>query len=329
MEAKFNRRIIVSIGGVAVAIGIVVGLYMFGVRPKTKEWNEVRVKLKEREKKLNQLRNLFSNQDNPTVELRTLKQEIKNLQDANAAFDKIKKPGVETKDLPVELKDPDPQIRLELFRDYIEEVMSVAEENIKRDMKSAGISPPDIKLYAQLNDPGEASYYMNRAGGLQGLTNAIIKTQSGSNDNIILAKLALEDYNTGIERRSTAGNVLSYFLDMTMDMQNLMAFIYNLQEEDGYYFVEEMTIKPARRGRFGGENPKLLIDARINTVMIYKSEVMKAIEKATKESAKTKMGGGTARGGYGRLELLAMGYKKTLERQERRAREKKWYEFWK
>jgi len=328
MEAKLNRKIVVGIGGVAVAVAILAGMYLLIVRPRMKDWNETRAQIKDRQKRLDQLRKDFSDQDDPSIELRILYAEVQSLEEANKALEKVKKAGRESEDLPEQLKDPDPKIKLELHRDFIKEVMASDEEKITKDLEGAEITPPDFKLYTELKYPGEAAYYMNRSDGLRGIVNSMVKAQSRGSD-IIIDKLTLEDYAKGSKRRSAAGNVLSYFFVMTMDAKSLVSFMYNLKDEEGYYFVEEMTIKPATRGRFGGsEDPKLLIDARINTVMIYKSEVEKEIKKGAAKAAEAKgrvLGDGKVTG----FLALAMGMKKSAEKEVERAANKKWYEFWK
>ncbi len=328
MAEKLDRKIVVGIGGAAIALAVIIGAYIMLVRPQMKGYRETRAAVKERQTRLDELREAFGNQDDPKIELGILSKEVENLSKASSAFDKIKKAGVESTDLPEELRDPDSQIRLELFRDYIKEVMSVSEKNILNDLTSVNITPPDIELYTQLDKYGEASYYMNRAGGLQGVINSLVRTQSGSKDKIIFDKLKIEDYDKGKDRKSAAGNVLSYFVGMTMDMDNLVSMIYNLQEEDGYYFVEEMSIKPSTRGRFDGGEVKLLVDARINTVMIYRSEVESEVKRVMKKAGQADVQdvAGSALSGFF---ALAVGGERQIEEELERKKNKKWYEFWK
>jgi hypothetical protein len=327
MDKSLIRKIIVGVGGGVALIAILITLYIMVVKPKLKGWNDVRVEVKKLEKKRDELREIFANQNDPRVELKILQQEIDSLETANRGFDKIKKPGVEAGDLPKELKDPDQQIRLELFRDYLKEVMSIAEQNIKSDLEEAGIVAPTLELYTELAHPQEAAYYMNRAGGLKGLVNTIIKTKSATNKKILFDSLEIEGYRAGTKRRAAAGNTLSYSVEMIMDMQSLMAFAYNLNEEDGYYFFEQMTIKPVPRRRTSGGEVVLLVNARVNTVRIYKSEVMSAVKKAMKKSAeasKKKASSGKLTG----FLALAVGGGGS-EGEGGGTSEKKWYEFWK
>lgn len=349
MEAKFSRRLVVSIVGVLIVLGLALGGYFVIAGPRMKEWKEARKEINERRKRLKELKKAFSNQNDPRVELKTLQQEIKNLKKATSALDSIKKAGVETKDLPKELKDPDPAIRKELYRDYIKEVMSATEENMKENLKNAGIASPDMKLYTQLSDALEATYYMNRAGGLQGIINSMVKTQS-EGSTIVFDGLVLEDYKKGRKRREGAVNVISYFLEMTMDTESLMSLLYNLQEEDGFYYVHELRLEPVGKGRsrfgsgrsridsgrsmlgttgsqFGASDEKLKVTARIDTILVFKSEVKKQVAKA---AAKTFAKRGTKKQkiGGGLLGLFA-GMKKQIEKEKQKQASKKWYEFWK
>lgn len=326
-----NRRLIVSIGGIVAALVVLVSLYIMVVRPQVKKWNDVRVELKKNKKKLTELRKAFGDQEDPRVELATLRQELKNVGRANNALKKIKKPGLESDDLPKELKDPDPKIKIALVNDYLKEVMSVSEENIRTDLKDAGIDAPNFKLYTHLKYFPEAAYYMNRANGLQGVINAIVKTKTATDSEITFNQLGLEGYARGIKRRESSRNVLSYSMQMTMDMQSLMVFMYNLQEEDGYYFVSSMNVRPAVSRRFSTQKTnslKLLVDARINTVMIYKSRVIEDLKKAVASSSdakkRTLQSGGKVTG----FLALARGMTATAEK-EAGGQEKKWWEFWK
>ena len=328
MAAKLNKRLIVSIGGGVVLIAAIVGLYIMFLRPQMKEWKEVNREKKDRQAELARLKNTFQNQDDPKIVLKTLRLEIGNLGKANHALSKIKRPGTEMKDLPPDLKDPDPKIQKALFDEYTSILMTSEQENIEADLQEAKIDPPEIKLHSQLWSTFEVPYYINRKTGLQGIVNALIKTQAASEDKILFQELKLEDYANGIKRRKESQNVLSYFMVMTMDMDNLISFLYNLNEEESYYYVEKMTIKPATRQRFGGESAKLLVDARINTVLIYQSEVMKelkgAVEKAKQESKRA-----SKSGKVGGFLSLAAGASRAAEAEVERKANKKWYEFWK
>ncbi len=334
MEMKLDKRLIVSIGGMAAALAVLVGLYVVVVRPRMKAWNEVRVELKKSRERLVELRKLFKDRDDPRDEVKVLRQELKNLGEANASLDKIKKPGLEADELPEEINDPDPEIRNALVNGYMKEVMSVTEQNMKQDLGAVKITAPDFKLYNRIDAFPEAAYYMNRANGLQGIINAIVKTQSTHVGQITFAELELEDYKKGFERRRASQNVLSYSMEMTMNVQSLMSLMYNLKEEEGYYFVSDMTIKPATSRRFSSGDSsrdlKLLVDARINTVMIFKSEVEKALKQAVEKSATANERALRSRGGkVGGLMGLAVAMKRVAEEQAAREADKKWYEFWK
>ncbi len=332
MEMKPNRRLIVSIGGVVAALAVLVGIYVFIISPRTKAWREDRVEIQKSDKRLAELRILFKDQDGPKVEINVLKQEFKNLGKANASLDKIKKKGMETKDLPKELMDPDPKLRIALINDYMKEVMSVSEENIKQDLVNVQIMAPDFKLYNKIKASPEAAYYMNRANGLQGLVNAITRTKAENGGEIAFAELKLEDYDKGVKRRMASQNVLSYSVEMTMNAQGLMSLMYNLQEEEGYYYISDMTVKPAASGRFstgassGGF--KLLVDARINTVMIFESQVESALKQAIQKAGGSKKGsgGGVASGWFAAFSMQAQ---QTADSEAGVKVEKKWYEFWK
>jgi hypothetical protein len=329
MAEKLNKRLIVSIGGAVVLIAAIGGLYMMFLRPQMKEWNKVNRLKKERATELARLKKAFGKQNDPKIILKALRQEISNLGKANRALSRIKRPGTEMKDLPDELKDPDPQIRKALFDEYNSMLMKSEQESIEAALKEAKIEPPDFSLHSNLKGTHEVPYYINRKTGLQGIINALIKTQAASNDKILFQELGLENYAKGLNRRRASINVLSYFMQMTMDMDNLTSFLYNLNEEEGYYYVEEMTIKPATRQRFGGRDAKLLVDARINTILIYQSEVAKDLRMAVEKSAKQSTARVSKSGKVGGFLSLASGTARTAERELERQKNKKWYEFWK
>jgi hypothetical protein len=293
-----------------------------------KEWQAINRQIKDRKAELVRLQKAFSNQKDPKAALRNLKLEINNLGKANAALSRIKRPGMEEKDLPPELLDPDLRIRKALFDEYNKMVMEGELKNIKAALEDAKIDAPEIKLHTPLLSTVELPYYFNRQTGLQGIVNALIKTQANSNDKILFQELGLEDYNKGSLRSKGAQNVLSYLMEMTMDMNNLISFIYNLNDEEGYYYVEKINVKPATRQRFGTQDVKLLVDARINTVMIYKSAALKELKKAVAKSelaSKRQSTGGKVTG----FMALAAGIQKATERELERKANKKWYEFWK
>ncbi len=319
MAPQLNRKLVINILGLVVALGLFGFLFTQYAWPGIQKWREASKELSERQKRRDQLRKAFADQDDPKIELRTLKEEIKNLKKTNEALEKVKKDGTEVADLPEELNDPDPEIRRELLRQYIGEVMEVTEKSLKRDLKDARISPPDIKLYTDLDNAAEAAYYMNRATGLRGIVDAMAKTQSEGN-SVIFEKLILEDYETGKDRRSGAGNILSYQLKMTLDAKSLMALLYNLNETDAYYFVEDMAIESAGRGR-----QTLSVDARINTVLVYRSEVEKQIKAGAAGGAAKKK----KTGAVGGFLALAFAMQEEAKKQVEAQKNKKWYEFWK
>ncbi len=324
MAVKFSRKIVVSVTGVVLAIGLVVVGYMRYLKPRVTEWREARTEIAKREKKLDNLRDAFANQKNPQDELKVLEQEIVNLKEANKALEKVKTVGVETSDLPKELQDPDREIRRELYRDYMKQVMDVAEDRIKGKLRSANIPPPEIRLYTELENADEAAYYLNRAGGLQGLVDAMTKVPADGG-SIIFDKLFLEDYKEGIKHRSGAVNILRYAVKMTVDTQSLLSFLYHLQEEDSYYFIEDMTIQP--RTSIRGAGPQQLnVEATINTTMVFKSQV-EAQVKAAAAAAGVKVG--QSRQGGGGWLGLALGMQKQLEKEAEQDKQKKWYQFWK
>ncbi len=324
MALKLNRKLVVNILSIVVALGLVGFLLnRYGI-PRIREWVEAGKEITERKKRLDQLEKAFSNQSDPKVELMTLRKELEGLEKTSQALEKVKKLGVETQDLPNDLKDPDPEIQIELYRDYIEEVMKIAEENLRKELKSARIAPPDIELYSDLDNAAEAAYCMNRAGGLRGIIEAMARTRSEGH-TIVFSELGIENYDAGKKRRSGTGNVLSYELDMKMNAQSLMAFMYNLREVDGYYFVENMNLVSAGGGRAGGR--MLKVKARINTVLVYKSESEKQIKMG---AASVGTGGERKKTGpMGGFMGLAAAMKKSAEKEIARGQDKKWYQFWK
>jgi len=327
MAPKLNKKIIINVTGVVIVLALVGAGYVFYAAPRLKEWRDSVGEIKKSPKRLNELKNLFGKQDDPRVELKVLSQEIKNLKGANKALDKIKKPGVEVKDLPRELNDPDPAIKIELYRDYMKEVMATTENSLKKQLTNAQVSPPDFKLYDNLKTPPEAAYYMNRAGGLKGIINAMEKTKA-KGSNIVFDKLALDNYAKSRKGSRGAINVLGYDLKMTMDVESLMAFIYHLQEEEGYYYIGELDVKPGKTVR-GAKRP-LDVGMRVNTLLVFKSEAASQVKKAAAKNAqaRVKKGGGGRRLGGG-LMALASGMKRTIRQEKKAAGQKKWYQFWK
>ncbi len=321
---QLDRKLIINIVGLVIALSAAYAGYSKYMKPRIQYWLEGQKEIAQREKKLERLRTDFGGQNDPNVELKILGEEIENLTQANLALEKVKKMGMETEGLPKELKDPDPEIEIELYRDYISKAMDVQEENLKKDLKSAKISPPDIDLHADLSTAAEAAYYINRAGGLRSIVDAMAKTQSGGN-NIIFDQLALESYESGERRRSGTGNILSYQLNMTLSAQGLMAFIYNLQEADGYYYFEDMTLEPAKGGRFDVKKQQLSVESRINTVLVYKSEAERSIKAAAAIAVKKASGGGKLTG----IMAMMVAMQKKVERELAEREEKKWYQFWK
>jgi len=326
VEAKLNRKLVVNIGGIVVAIAAGVALYLFYLKPYVAKWRDVRVEVSTRQKRLSELRKAFANQKNPQDELKVLRQEINSLIKANEALKKIKTPGVETGDLPKELQDPDPEIRRELYRDYMKQVMESTESGIKTILKNAQISPPDIRLYAELDHADEAAYYMNRAAGLKGIAEAMAKARS-SGGTIIFDKLFLEDYNTGKGRRTGAVNIMSYSVKLTIDTQALLSFLYNLQESESHYFIENMDITPRGIARSGSAQ-QLTVDARINTTMVFKSQVAAQV-KAVAQAMGGQRGPTAGRRRGGGLMALGMGMKAQVEKEIEEEKTRKWYEFWK
>jgi hypothetical protein len=323
MAMQLNRKLIINIVGLVIALIAAYAGYSKYMKPRIQYWLEGQKEIAQREEKLERLRTDFGGQNDPTVELKILEEEIETLTQTNLALEKIRKMGLETDGLPKELEDPDPEIQIELYRDYISQVMDVQEENLKKDLKSALISPPDINLHADLSTAAEAAYYINRAGGLRGIVDAMAKTQSGGN-NIIFDELTLENYDRGSNRRSATGNVLSYQLKMTLSAQSLMALIYNLQEAEGYYYFEDMTLEPAKGGRFDVKEQQLSVESTINTVLVYKSEAERRIQMAADITVKASKGGPLT-GVMGMM--IAM--QKKVDRELKAREEKKWYQFWK
>jgi hypothetical protein len=323
MDPKLRRKLIVSGTGVVVLIGLVVALYIFYLGPRLKVWREARQEITSREKRLEELRKAFGNQRNPQDEIRILEQEIQSLTAANQKLQKIKTIGTETESLPKELQDPDPAIRRELYKDYMKQVMEVAGNKLKEKLKNAQISPPDIKLYDDLQNADEVAYYMNRAGGLQGLTNALAQSKTPEG-KLVIDELTLEDYATGNKRREGAVNIMSYLLKMTLDTQTLVSFLYNLHEQDAFYYIDHMEIKPRPTTR--GASQEIGVEARINTTMIFKSQVQAQVKAMLAEAGKSVNSGGGGGGGW--MQDLAMAMKRDMEAEKAKPK-KKWYEFWK
>ncbi|MBI5118708.1 hypothetical protein HZA56_19745 [Candidatus Poribacteria bacterium] len=321
MEAKLSRKLVVSIAGVVAGLAALAVVYVMYLRPYVKVWLKARSEINERKEKLAELRKNFGDQANPQSELRTLQQEINVLVDANKALKKVKTPGTETSALPKELEDPDKEIRRELYRDYLKQVMDLAEDGMKEKLKTANIPPPDFELYTELDNAEEAAYYMNRAAGLKGLIEAIIKSRS-SGSAVTLDYLTLENYEEGKKRREGAVNVINYALKMSMDTQSLVSFLYNLQAQDSFYYVEEMQLQPRGAGR-GSGGAQLDITARINTTMVFQSQVNSQVQAAA-----AAITGGKGGGGGGLMSLFAAATQEVAAEQRRRS-EKKWYQFWK
>lgn len=323
MDPKLRRKLIVSGVGVAIFIALVAAAYIFVLSPRLKVWREAREEIGKRQTRLDELRKKFANQKNPQDEIAAVEQEIKNLRATIQQLEKVKTPGTETTSLPKELNDPEEAIRRELYKDYMKQVMDVAGGKIKERLKTAQISPPDLVLYEDLEQADEVAYYMNRAAGLQGIINALAKSRSPESI-LTIDNLAMEKYAEGIKRREGAVNVLSYLLKTTMDTQTLISFLYNLRDESGFYYIESMEIKPGKSAR--GSSPQLSVEARIDTTMIFKSQVeiqvRTVIAQASKPAAKAGGGGG------GWMAEMAMAMKAEAERAKNRPK-KKWYEFWK
>jgi hypothetical protein len=322
MDVKLTRKLVVNVAGIVIAVGLLTALYIIYLRPHVEKWREARTELRDRKERLEDLREAFGDQRDPQVELDTLRTEVQNLVKANEAIKKVKTIGVETESLPAELHDPDEEIRRELYRDYMKSAMETSENTIKDKLKSAKIIPPDLNLYTQLDNADEAAYYTNRARGLQGIVNALVKTRTYGG-NLIFDNLFLEDYNEGKKSREGAVNIIKYTLNLSMDTRNLVSFLYNLQEEDSYYFVEDMKIEPRGGGR-GSSTQQLSVETTINTTMVFESQV-KAQVKATAEAIQRATGDAPPPSG---LAALFLGMQEQLEEEERRLAEKKWWQFW-
>ncbi len=332
MAGSSNRKIVVSIVGLLVVLGLAVASYLFVAKPKLKQWTEDRKKIKTRVEKLETLRKAFGNQKDPNIELRLLKTENLRLVQANKALEKIKTPGVEKSAFPKELQDKDPAIEKELFRNYMEHTMEAQKKTLTDTFKKAGISPPDIELYADLSHADEAAYYTNRAAGLKGISSALAKTSSLGNA-VVVEDIQLESYGKSRAGSKGALNVLNYTLNMTMNAKALISFLYNLKEEQAYYYVEEIALEPGSKHSFrmddkgGGQN--LSVSAKINTTMVFKSQITKAVSKAATQMARASKPSGRKGGGMGGIFGMAAGMQQTIEKEEERAREKKWWQFWK
>jgi hypothetical protein len=326
MDAKLRRKLIVSGVGVVVVIAFIVGLYLLLLKPYVKSWREARDEIRKREDRLNELRTAFANQRNPEDELKVLQEEVVNLTKANEELQKLKTAGVERKNLPRELDDKDPEIRKELYRDYMKQVMEAAKNKVKDKLKSAQISPPDIDLFTDLKDADEVAYYMNRAAGLQGIVDALTKSRT-SDGTLVFDKLTLEDFGPGMKRRQGAVNILNYQLKLTMDTQTLMSFLYNLREEPSYYFIESLEITP--RSAVGGKKQQLSVDAKVDTTMVFQSQVQAQARAAAAKAATVGKPGARISGGGGWMGQMAAAMKKQQEEEAHKAKEKKWYQFWK
>ncbi len=320
MDAKLRRKIIVSAVGIVAAIGVLVGAYLFALKPYVKSWQAAREEIRTREKKLADLRKAFADQLNPEDEMKVLREEIDGLTKANQALKKLQTAGVEPKSLPAELSDPDPQIKIEMYKDYMKQIMDAAKEKIKEKLKTAQISPPDLQLYSELKKADELSYYLNRAAGLQGIVDALSKSRS-SDGVLVFDKLTLEDFGAGSKRREGAITILSYQLKLTMDTQSLMSFLYNLRDEPSYYYIEELDITP----RSGGPSKKqqLSVDTRVDTTMIFKSQVEAQVKEAA--AAASQSVGAPPGGLFG----WAVQMKQQMEEDKKTGVQKKWYQFWK
>jgi len=334
MADSSQRKIVISVVGLAVVLGLAIAGYMFVAKPKLKQWGDDRKQIKKREKTLNAFRKSFGEQKDPNTELRLLKTEVLRLIQANKTLERIKIPGVEKTDFPEELKDKDPAIEKELFRNYMEHTMDAQENALVNMFKEARIPPPDIELYEDLSHADEAAYYTNRAAGLKGIVSALAKTASQGNA-IIVEDIEFEDYKKGRMRSKGVLNVLSYSLDMTVNAESMAAFLYNLKEEKGYYYVETIEMEPSSKHSFskGGDSGgmNLSVSAKINTTMVFESKIKRAVSKATTRMIKAagkRPGGGAKKGsGMGGIFGMASGMQSTLSEEEERARQKKWWQF--
>jgi hypothetical protein len=324
MDPKLRQKLIVSGVGLAVFIGLFTAAYIFYLGPRLKEWRENRKQVAERKERVEALHKEFGNQRDPRVELKTLEEEIQNLSNVLNDLKKIQTKGTEVGDLPSELNDPEEAIRRELYKDYMKQVMEVAGNKLKEKFKSGQISPPDLVLYEDLEKADEVAYYMNRAGGLTGIVEALAEAKTPES-TLVVDNITLEDYETGIKRREGAVNVLSYLLNMTVDTQTLISFIYRLRDQENYNFLDEIEINPRMLSRSSGQQ-QLNVQARINTTMTFeslvKSQVQTVIAKANQGSAKASSGGSG-------FFALAMAIKKQQEEDALKEEETKWYEFWK
>ena len=87
-----------------------------------------------------------------------------------------------------------------------------------------------------------------------------------------------------------------------------------------------MEAKPGRAAR--GANQPLEVAARINTLMVFKSEEKKAVKEAASRSTTTRRKKKGSRKLTGLLGL-AQGMKSTVKEKQKADRNRKWYEFWK
>ncbi|GAB4343687.1 MAG: hypothetical protein Kow0099_22390 [Candidatus Abyssubacteria bacterium] len=321
MDPKLKRKLIVSIGGIALVIALLVPLYILYGKQHVQTWLEARQELKKNEKRLEELRKAFDNQRNPQIELTKLREEVAELTKANNALQKLKTAGTETNQLPKTLDDPDPEIRKELYNEYMKPVMETSEEIIKERLRSARISPPEIKLFSPLENAEEAAYYMNRAKGMMGLIDALANSKSPGG-SIAIGKIELEEYEDAKrnKRREGAINIMSYDLKLTMDTLSFVSFLYNLREGDNFYYIEEMNLVPRRAA---ADNPQLEIQARINTTMVFQSQVQAQVKKI---AAATGRAGGKKLTGF-----MAIAGAMAKEREEyiKEQKERKWWQVWK
>jgi len=333
MNLKANRKLVVNVAAIVLGIGLLVILYRTYLRTYVTQWREARTELNARKTRLGELRKAFGNQRDPKDELKTLKEEVKNLTDATQSLQKLKTVGMETRDLPADLHDPDEEIRRELYRDYMKNAMETSENMIKDRLKQAKILPPNLQLYTQLEDADEAAYYTNRARGLQGIVNALAKTRAYGG-NLLFEELKLQNYEEGKRNREGAVNILTYSMKMTMDTSNLVAFIYNLQEEDTYYYFKNMKISPRGAGRSGGGGggggggQQLTVETTIATTMIFESQVKAQVEATAQALKRSTLGSSGGGGGKGLAALFA-GMQQQMTKDEEYHSEKKWWEFWK
>lgn len=340
MKLAFSRKLVVNLLGVILLVAVGVGLYIRVARPRIKQWGELKGEIQQREKRLKALRTAFANQQNPQDELKTLAVEIENLKQASKNLEKVKTAGVETSDLPKELNDPDPEIKKELYRDYMAEVMEVTEASLKGKLMDAKIPPPEFTLYNELASAEEAAYYMNRAAGLQGIIQAMEQTRAEGN-SLVFNELKLEHYKQGSKRRKGAVNIMSYSLDVKMDTKTLLSFLYHLQNQDNYYFLEDLKLEPSG-SRIGMGAPglkssggqALKVTTRINTTMIFKSAAKKQVKVAAAKAAVAKPDVVTKKAA-GPTDWISAIAAAAAEEQKKEAeggsegKKKKWYEFWK